>query len=50
MATSLAIALERPDGVEVRSVLEALPAVDRSRLLHVQLHAMTWAGQLGRAA
>lgn len=46
----LAIALERPDGVEVRSVLEALPAVNRSRLLHVQLHAMTWAGQLGRAA
>jgi len=46
----LAIALERPDGAAVRSMLDALPTIDRSKLLHIQMHAMTWASQLGRAA
>lgn len=50
MLLRLAVALERPDGDEVRAVLDSLPAVNRSRLLHIQMLAMTWAGQLGRAA
>lgn len=46
----LAIALERPDGSAVRKMLDALPTIDRTKLLHIQMHAMTWASQLGRAA
>jgi EAL and modified HD-GYP domain-containing signal transduction protein len=46
----LAIALERPDGTAVRAMLDALPTIDRTKLMHFQMHAMTWASQLGAAA